>query len=58
MISLEMLGYYDHRPAGSQHYPPLFRWFYPDRGDFLGLLQKNFRSINTPTAPLPVRYPG
>jgi Zn-dependent M28 family amino/carboxypeptidase len=37
MVSLEMLGYYDQRP-GSQRYPPLFRWFYPDRGDFLGLV--------------------
>ena len=37
MVSLEMLGYYDDRP-GSQHYPPLFRWFYPDRGDFLGFV--------------------
>ena len=35
--SLEMLGYYDDRP-GSQRYPPLFRWFYPDRGDFLGFV--------------------
>ena len=23
---------------GSQRYPPLFRWFYPDRGDFLGFV--------------------
>jgi hypothetical protein len=37
MVSLEMLGYYDDRP-GSQRYPPLFRSFYPDRGDFLGLV--------------------
>ena len=37
MISLEMLGYYDDRP-GSQRYPPLFRWFYPDRGNFLGFV--------------------
>src|SRR3954452_11430341 len=37
MVSLEMLGYYDERP-GSQHYPPLFRWFYPDRGNFLGFV--------------------
>ena len=37
MVSLEMLGYYDQRP-GSQRYPPLFRWFYPDRGDFLGFV--------------------
>ena len=37
MVSLEMLGYYDSRP-GSQRYPPLFRWFYPNRGDFLGFV--------------------
>ena len=37
MISLEMLGYSTTRP-GSQRYPPLFRWFYPDRGDFLGFV--------------------
>ena len=37
MISLEMLGYYDDR-SGSQRYPPLFRWFYPDRGNFLGFV--------------------
>jgi hypothetical protein len=37
MVALEMLGYYDDRP-GSQRYPPLFRWFYPERGDFLGFV--------------------
>ena len=37
MVSLEMLGFYDAR-FGSQRYPPLFRWFYPDRGDFLGFV--------------------
>ncbi|MEN8175271.1 MAG: M28 family peptidase [Pseudomonadota bacterium] len=42
MISLEMLGYYRDEP-GSQGYPPLFRWFYPDRGDFIALVS-NFRS--------------
>ena len=42
MISLEMLGYYRDEP-GSQHYPPLFRWFYPSRGDFIALVS-NFRS--------------
>lgn len=42
MISLEMLGYYSEHP-GSQRYPPLFRWFYPDRGDFIALVS-NFRS--------------
>jgi Zn-dependent M28 family amino/carboxypeptidase len=42
MVSLEMLGFYADRP-GSQRYPPLFRWFYPDRGDFLGFVG-DFRS--------------
>lgn len=42
MISLEMLGYYRDSP-GSQRYPPLFRWFYPNRGDFIALAT-NFRS--------------
>jgi hypothetical protein len=37
MVSLEMLGFYDARPGG-QRYPPLFRRFYPDRGDFLGFV--------------------
>ncbi len=42
MLSLEMLGYYRAEP-GSQRYPPLFRFFYPDRGDFLGFIS-DFRS--------------
>jgi hypothetical protein len=37
MVSPEMLRFYDNRP-GSQHYPPLFRWFYPARGNFLGFV--------------------
>ncbi|HXG49982.1 MAG TPA: M28 family peptidase [candidate division Zixibacteria bacterium] len=37
MISLEMVGYTDSR-AGSQKYPPGLSWFYPDRGDFIGLV--------------------
>ena len=37
MVSLEMLGYYDDRP-GSQRYPPVFGWFYPNRGNFLALV--------------------
>jgi Peptidase family M28 len=31
------MGYYSDAPK-SQRYPPLFRFFYPDRGDFLGLV--------------------
>lgn len=42
MISLEMLGYYRDEP-GSQGYPPLFRYFYPNRGNFIAFVS-NFRS--------------
>jgi Zn-dependent M28 family amino/carboxypeptidase len=42
MISLETLGCYNDAP-GSQRYPPLFRWFYPDRGNFVAFVS-NFRS--------------
>jgi hypothetical protein len=42
MLSLEMLGYYRAEP-GSQRYPPFFRLFYPDRGDFLAFVS-DFRS--------------
>lgn len=42
MISLEMLGCYSDQP-GSQQYPPCFRYFYPDRGDFLAMVS-NLRS--------------
>ncbi len=37
MFSLEMLGYYSDAP-GSQRYPPLMRWFYPDRADFIAFV--------------------
>ncbi len=37
MLSLEMLGCYSSAP-GSQRYPPLLRWFYPDRGDFIAFV--------------------
>jgi hypothetical protein len=42
MISLETIGYYSDAP-GSQHYPPLFNFFYPDRGNFIAFVS-NFRS--------------
>jgi Zn-dependent M28 family amino/carboxypeptidase len=42
MLSLETMGYYRDEP-GSQHYPPLFRYFYPDTGNFISLVS-NFRS--------------
>jgi len=42
MVSLETIGCYLDAP-GSQRYPPLFRHFFPDRGNFLGLVS-DFRS--------------
>ena len=42
MVSLETIGYYRHEP-GSQGYPPLFRFFYPSRANFIGLVS-DFRS--------------
>jgi Zn-dependent M28 family amino/carboxypeptidase len=45
MVSLETIGYYSERP-GSQHYPPLFRYFYPDRGNFIAFVS-DFRSRRT-----------
>lgn len=37
MISLEMLGYCDRKP-NSQHYPAGLDKFYPNTGDFIGLI--------------------
>jgi len=37
MLSLEMLGCYSDRP-GSQSYPPLLKYFYPERGDFIAFV--------------------
>ena len=42
MLSLEMLGCYSDEP-GSQSYPPLLRFFYPDRGNFIAFVS-NFNS--------------
>jgi Zn-dependent M28 family amino/carboxypeptidase len=42
MLSLEMLGCYSDA-AGSQGCPPLFRFFYPDRGNFVAFVS-NLRS--------------
>lgn len=42
MLSLETIGCYSRR-RGSQRYPPLFRFFYPDRGNYLALVT-DFRS--------------
>jgi Zn-dependent M28 family amino/carboxypeptidase len=45
MISLEMIGYTDFR-AGSQKLPVGLSRFYPDRGDFIGIVG-NWKSKNT-----------
>ena len=37
MLSLETLGYY-RAEAGSQKYPPVVSWFYPNRGDFVAFV--------------------
>ncbi len=37
MLSLETMGYFSNAP-GSQKYPPLFRWFYPSKGNFIGFV--------------------
>ena len=42
MVSLETVGYYSDEP-GSQRYPPLFKLFFPDQGNFIGFVS-NFRS--------------
>ena len=42
MISLETIGYYSNK-RGSQHFPPLFNFFYPSRGNFI-MFVSNLRS--------------
>lgn len=37
MLSMESIGYYSDVP-GSQRYPPILGSFYPDRGDFIGVV--------------------
>jgi Zn-dependent M28 family amino/carboxypeptidase len=44
MLSLEMIGCYSDA-AGSQGYPPLLRWFYPQAGNFIGFVS-NLRSLH------------
>ena len=44
MMALETIGYYRDEP-GSQRYPPFFRYYYPDRGNFLALIS-DFRSVS------------
>jgi Zn-dependent M28 family amino/carboxypeptidase len=38
MLSLEMLGYCDPAPKSQQYPTPILNPFYPDRGDFIGLV--------------------
>ena len=69
MISLEMLGYCDRSP-NSQRYPAGLKYFYPDRGNFIGLignlrtipdlvrLSRSIRQEGTPCEWLPVPNRG
>ena len=69
MISLEMLGYRDDR-AGSQKYPAFLSAFYPNKGDFIGLignlltlkdlisLSSNIKKVGVPSQWLPVPNRG
>lgn len=69
MISLEMLGYCDSAP-GSQRYPAGLERFYPDRGNFIGLigslptipdlihLSRNIRKVGVPSEWLPAPNRG
>ncbi|MEY2832322.1 MAG: hypothetical protein RLZZ574_1580 [Cyanobacteriota bacterium] len=64
MLSLEMLGYYNHAP-GSQTYPDLIKPFYSDRANFIALvgnlsaildlncLRRQMKKNGTPIAVLP-----
>lgn len=37
VLSMESMGYYSDQP-GSQRYPPVLGSFYPDRGNFIGVV--------------------
>ena len=42
MISVEMIGFFTDAP-GSQTYPlGMLKWFYPDRGNFIGVVGQSF----------------
>jgi Zn-dependent M28 family amino/carboxypeptidase len=69
MLSLEMLGYCTQAPH-SQTYPPGLRYFYPNRGNFIGLignwatladmvrLSRAIRQGGTPSCWLPAGQKG
>ena len=72
MISLETMGYFTDEP-GSQRYPSVLRWIYPDTGNFIafvsnlgsrGLLKRSLRafrshaSIPSEGGAVPERLPG
>lgn len=65
MMALETIGYYRDEP-GTQSYPPFFRYFYPDRGDFLALISdfeslpviRHVASVFRAHSDFPVEYAG
>jgi hypothetical protein len=69
MLSLEMVGYRVDLP-NSQQYPPPLQYFYPDRGNFIGLvgniptlldlihLSRQIRQVGVPSCWLPAGWRG
>lgn len=69
MFSLEMLGYCDRTP-GSQRYPSILKWFYPNQADFITLvgnlpmlrellsMASRMRRTGIPTEWLPAGFKG
>ncbi|MBI4823378.1 MAG: M28 family peptidase [Nitrospirae bacterium] len=62
MVSLEMIGYFSES-KGTQFYPlPFFRWFYPEKGDFIAFVgnlksrafTRKFKSAFTNVSRIPV----
>jgi len=40
MLSLEMIGYFSDEPDSQQFPLPFFKFFYPDKGNFIGVVGK------------------
>ena len=65
MMALETIGCYRDEP-GSQRYPPFFRYFYPDRGNFLALISdfgslpvvRHVASVFRAHSDFPIEYAG
>ena len=62
MISVEMIGYFTDEPNSQQYPLAWLRWFYPDRGNFIGVVGLAFdrtivaraKKLMMASSPLPV----